>query len=69
MAEPSRLDKADAKKISKQTEMNKQTNPAAAGMPANGLSRVILGVVSGIGFLGAGAILKSGEQGRIRGGG
>src|SRR3954469_494226 len=39
--------------------------PQQAGMTLAGLSRVIQGLVAGIGFLGAGAILKLGEQGRI----
>lgn len=41
--------------------------PAEAGMGADELSRVIQGVVSGIGFLGAGAVLKDSGEGRIHG--
>ncbi len=41
--------------------------PAQAGMTPEDLSRVVQGVVSGIGFLGAGAVLKSSGEGRIHG--
>ena len=41
--------------------------PDQAGMPFVDLSRVIQGVVTGIGFLGAGAILKLSEQKQIHG--
>lgn len=41
--------------------------PAASGMGSDALSRVIQGLVSGIGFLGAGAVLKQSAQGRIHG--
>ncbi len=41
--------------------------PDRAGMQIADMSRVIQGVVSGIGFLGAGAILKLSEQGIIKG--
>jgi putative Mg2+ transporter-C (MgtC) family protein len=41
--------------------------PMEAGMSAADLSRVIQGVVTGIGFLGAGAIIKLSEQGQVRG--
>jgi putative Mg2+ transporter-C (MgtC) family protein len=41
--------------------------PAQAGMEGDALSRVLQGVISGIGFLGAGAVLKLSEQGEIRG--
>jgi putative Mg2+ transporter-C (MgtC) family protein len=41
--------------------------PQQAGMPVADLSRVLQGVITGVGFLGAGAILKSSEQGQIRG--
>jgi putative Mg2+ transporter-C (MgtC) family protein len=41
--------------------------PAEAGMDQDGLSRVLQGVVSGIGFLGAGAVLKDTSEGRIHG--
>lgn len=41
--------------------------PAEAGMGTDELSRVIQGIVSGIGFLGAGAVLKMGSEGRIHG--
>ena len=37
------------------------------GMPPADQSRVIQGIVTGIGFLGGGAILKMTEQRRIRG--
>jgi len=36
-------------------------------MSLDGLSRVIQGIVTGIGFIGAGSILKLGEQHEIRG--
>ena len=41
--------------------------PQQAGMQIGDLSRVIQGVVTGIGFLGAGAILKHSEEHKIRG--
>lgn len=41
--------------------------PAQGGMDEEQLSRVIQGVVSGIGFLGAGAVLKDRSEGRIHG--
>ena len=41
--------------------------PAEAGMSNDGLSRVVQGIVSGIGFLGAGAVLKDRSEGRIHG--
>jgi len=41
--------------------------PLEFGMNADGLSRVIQGLVTGIGFLGAGAILKLHEQRDIEG--
>lgn len=41
--------------------------PAESGMGSAEISRVIQGVVSGIGFLGAGAVLKMGSEGRIHG--
>ena len=41
--------------------------PAASGMGSDALSRVIQGLVSGIGFLGAGAVLKQSAEGRIHG--
>lgn len=41
--------------------------PAEAGMGPAELSRVVQGLVSGIGFLGAGAVLKMGHEGRIHG--
>ena len=37
------------------------------GMSTEGLSRVIQGIVTGIGFIGAGSILKSSEQHEIKG--
>ena len=40
---------------------------AGAGMGLDGLSRVIQGIVTGIGFVGAGSILKLSEQRDIRG--
>lgn len=40
---------------------------AEAGMGDDDLSRVVQGVVSGIGFLGAGAVLKNSDEGRIHG--
>lgn len=41
--------------------------PAQAGVTLADLSRVIQGLIAGIGFLGAGAILKNDNQGRIVG--
>ncbi len=41
--------------------------PAQSGLDADGMSRVLQGVISGIGFLGAGAVLKLSDQGEIRG--
>jgi putative Mg2+ transporter-C (MgtC) family protein len=38
-----------------------------AGMSSGDVSRVVQGVATGIGFLGAGAILKSEENGRVHG--
>jgi putative Mg2+ transporter-C (MgtC) family protein len=41
--------------------------PQQAGMSSADLSRVIQGLVAGIGFVGAGAILKEDQGGRIKG--
>lgn len=41
--------------------------PAEAGMQPEDLSRVVQGIVSGIGFLGAAAVLKVSHEGRIHG--
>ncbi|MDB6002534.1 MAG: methyltransferase [Rhizobacter sp.] len=41
--------------------------PEQAGMEKADLSRVLQGVISGIGFLGAGAVLKMSHDNRIRG--
>lgn len=41
--------------------------PLEAGMDPDQLSRVVQGLVSGIGFLGAGAVLKDQDEGRIHG--
>ena len=41
--------------------------PVQLGMGEEGLSRVIQGVVLGVGFLGGGAILKLGDEREIRG--
>lgn len=40
---------------------------SASGMDSDGLSRVIQGIVTGIGFLGAGSILKLNEERDIQG--
>jgi putative Mg2+ transporter-C (MgtC) family protein len=40
---------------------------SGSGMDSDGLSRVIQGIVTGIGFLGAGTILKINEQRDIKG--
>lgn len=40
---------------------------AGAGMNSDGLSRVIQGIVTGVGFLGAGSILKLNEERDIQG--
>lgn len=39
----------------------------AAGMSQDGLSRVIQGIVTGIGFIGAGAILKLSQEHAVKG--
>jgi putative Mg2+ transporter-C (MgtC) family protein len=41
--------------------------PEQAGMGFDAISRVIQGVVTGIGFLGAGSILKADSEDRVRG--
>jgi putative Mg2+ transporter-C (MgtC) family protein len=41
--------------------------PQQAGMSLDGISRVLQGLLAGIGFIGGGAILKSPEQGRVHG--
>lgn len=41
--------------------------PQQVGMHPQELSRVVQGVIAGIGFLGAGAVLKQSDQGEIRG--
>ncbi|WP_051971745.1 MgtC/SapB family protein [Massilia sp. 9096] len=41
--------------------------PQQAGMDLEGVSRVMQGLTAGIGFLGAGAILKQNDKGRIQG--
>lgn len=41
--------------------------PIEAGMDAEAVSRIIQGLVSGIGFIGAGAVLKNADEGRIHG--
>jgi putative Mg2+ transporter-C (MgtC) family protein len=41
--------------------------PQLAGTEIGDMSRVLQGVVAGIGFLGAGAVLKQSEQGQIHG--
>lgn len=41
--------------------------PLQDGMEVNDLSRVLQGVIAGIGFLGAGAIIKSSAEGEVRG--
>ncbi|HXG11520.1 MAG TPA: MgtC/SapB family protein [Gemmataceae bacterium] len=41
--------------------------PLERGMSLSDISRVIQGIVTGIGFIGAGAILKQTEQGAVRG--
>ena len=40
---------------------------SSAGMSSDGLSRVIQGIVTGIGFIGAGTILKLSQEHQIRG--
>ena len=40
---------------------------AGVGMSSDGLSRVIQGVITGIGFIGAGSILKLSEERDVRG--
>jgi putative Mg2+ transporter-C (MgtC) family protein len=41
--------------------------PSELGMSSDGLSRVIQGVATGIGFIGAGAVLKLGPKPKVRG--
>lgn len=41
--------------------------PQQAGLTASELSRVVQGVITGIGFLGAGAILKANEEKNLKG--
>jgi putative Mg2+ transporter-C (MgtC) family protein len=41
--------------------------PQQAGLSADGLSRIIQGLLAGIGFLGAGAVLKQADSGHVRG--
>src|SRR5262245_62399512 len=41
--------------------------PDLAGTDVPSMGRVVQGIVAGIGFIGAGAILKQGEKGRVRG--
>ena len=38
-----------------------------AGVPPADMTRVVQGIATGIGFVGAGAILKSPEEGQVRG--
>lgn len=41
--------------------------PLQAGMDAESMSRVIQGLLAGIGFLGAGAVIKQSDSGKVRG--
>jgi putative Mg2+ transporter-C (MgtC) family protein len=41
--------------------------PLQGGMQMDDMSRVLQGVIAGIGFLGAGAIIKMGQEPEIRG--
>ena len=41
--------------------------PLQAGMNQDGMSRVIQGLLAGIGFLGAGTVIKQSDSGRVRG--
>ena len=41
--------------------------PQQAGLSAADLSRVIQGVVAGVGFLGAGAVIKQAQRGEVHG--
>jgi putative Mg2+ transporter-C (MgtC) family protein len=41
--------------------------PQLGGMSQDGVSRILQGLTAGIGFLGAGAILKSNEEGEVKG--
>lgn len=38
-----------------------------AGMPSSDLSRVVQGIIAGIGFLGAGTILKGNDEEKVKG--
>jgi len=40
---------------------------SSAGLSNEGLSRLIQGIITGIGFIGAGSILKVGEERHVRG--
>jgi putative Mg2+ transporter-C (MgtC) family protein len=41
--------------------------PQLSGMEPDAISRVLQGLIAGIGFLGAGAVLKQADEGQIRG--
>lgn len=41
--------------------------PLQAGMDADAMSRVIQGLLAGIGFLGAGTVIKQSDSGKVRG--
>ncbi len=41
--------------------------PELGGMEHDGMSRVLQGVIAGVGFLGAGAVLKMNRDGEVRG--
>ena len=41
--------------------------PLQTGMDAEAMSRVIQGLLAGIGFLGAGAVIKQSDSGKVRG--
>ena len=41
--------------------------PQQAGVPEAEMSRVIQGVIAGVGFLGAGTIIKGGDEEQVRG--
>src|SRR5262245_24307133 len=41
--------------------------PALGGMPLEGVARIIQGIVAGIGFLGAGTILKGSDEKHVQG--
>src|SRR6185369_9152107 len=50
-----------------QRERARKPAGSGAGMSTDGLSRIIQGIVTGIGFVGAGSILKLSQERKIKG--